>query len=168
MSRKADKVSLDLVNNGIGPMIENAVRLYHDALLLYENNRYPTACSVAILAVEELGKILCYMDVAKANPDNEREQKKALMGHNKKLTILEMLEQFSLPNGEIQKAYVELKNIAKNNSVNDLKQWGLYVDLDNNNWLTPSNRVKKIHAKCLLTCAGHLLVFFNSMPISVS
>ena len=34
----------------------NSVRLFRDACLLYENNRYPTAYSVGVLSYEELGK----------------------------------------------------------------------------------------------------------------
>jgi AbiV family abortive infection protein len=34
----------------------NSVRLFRDACLLYENNRYPTAYSVSVLSYEELGK----------------------------------------------------------------------------------------------------------------
>ncbi len=34
----------------------NSIRLFRDACLLYENNRYPTAYSIGVLSYEELGK----------------------------------------------------------------------------------------------------------------
>ncbi|PDT50911.1 MULTISPECIES: AbiV family abortive infection protein [Sinorhizobium] len=42
---------------GMNAAARNAKRLIHDAELLFENGRYPTALSIAILAIEEAGKI---------------------------------------------------------------------------------------------------------------
>lgn len=44
--------------NGLNLIYENSIRLLHDAELLLENGRYPTATTIAILAIEEAGKFI--------------------------------------------------------------------------------------------------------------
>jgi len=35
---------------------QNCVRLHYDSILLFKNKRYPTACALSIIALEEMGK----------------------------------------------------------------------------------------------------------------
>ena len=51
---------------------ENAARLLADAELLLNAGRYPTACSLATLSLEEAGKIWTLRRIATCNDDAER------------------------------------------------------------------------------------------------
>ena len=45
------------VADGMNAAVRNAARLYEDAKTLHEAGRYPSACSLAILSIEEAGKM---------------------------------------------------------------------------------------------------------------
>jgi AbiV family abortive infection protein len=74
-SKKLDsykgKLSVDQVAAGINAAIQNAKRLAEDASLLFEAGRFPSAASLAILSIEESGKvsILRSLALAKTNED---------------------------------------------------------------------------------------------------
>jgi AbiV family abortive infection protein len=53
----AGKLSRDQICEGINIAVSNANRLVSDAELLFQNKRYPSALGLAILAIEESGKI---------------------------------------------------------------------------------------------------------------
>ncbi len=42
---------------GMNAAMRNSIRLYEDAQLLFEARKFPTACSLAILSIEESGKV---------------------------------------------------------------------------------------------------------------
>jgi AbiV family abortive infection protein len=65
------KLSVDQVAAGINAAIQNAKRLAEDASLLFEAGRFPSAASLAILSIEESGKvsILRSLALAKTNED---------------------------------------------------------------------------------------------------
>ena len=50
-------LEIDQLASGIQLCIENASSLIEDAELLYNHKRYPRAFSLAVLSIEELGKI---------------------------------------------------------------------------------------------------------------
>ncbi|WP_454686962.1 AbiV family abortive infection protein [Agrobacterium leguminum] len=55
--------------SGIRLARENAARLINDADLLIENGRHPSACALAILAIEELGKVQAIKTILLASDD---------------------------------------------------------------------------------------------------
>jgi len=57
---------------GMNAAEENAARLLADAELLLNAGRYPTACSLATLSLEEAGKIWTLRRIATCNDDAER------------------------------------------------------------------------------------------------
>lgn len=170
MGNKNVIISLAMVNSGIDLMIKNATRLYSDAELLYNHKRFPTSCSLAVLSIEELGRIFVCLKAAKTDPENKEEMKavqKALSGHIEKQSIVQMLEAFRSKDGEIEKAYVALNKIEESHGINNIKQWGFYVDPGNGIWLTPNDRVNEDHTRCLLNCASALISFFSRLPVGV-
>ena len=64
---------------GMNAASRNALRLLDDAQFLAEKGRYPTACSLAILAIEEAGKMPLLRLIATAR--NQTELKKAWHGY---------------------------------------------------------------------------------------
>jgi len=65
-------LSTSEITKGINAAIQNAIRLAEDAELLLGNKRYPSATSLAILSIEESGKvtILRGLSVAKDGKEN--------------------------------------------------------------------------------------------------
>jgi len=65
------KLSVDQITAGINAAIQNSKRLAEDASLLFEAGRFPSAASLAILSIEESGKvsILRSLALAKTNED---------------------------------------------------------------------------------------------------
>jgi AbiV family abortive infection protein len=50
---------------------ENAARLAQDAILLLDAGCLPTACSLAVLSIEESGKVSILRAMSLARDDNE-------------------------------------------------------------------------------------------------
>jgi len=73
------------VAEGINAACQNAKRLADDAEILLKNKRYPSAASLAILSIEESGKvsILRGLSVAK-NSDDLKESWQEYRSHTKK------------------------------------------------------------------------------------
>ena len=65
------KLSVDQVVAGINAAIQNAKRLSEDASLLIEAGRFPSAASLAILSIEESGKISILRSLALAKSDED-------------------------------------------------------------------------------------------------
>ena len=65
------KLSADQVAAGINAAIQNAKRLSEDASLLFEAGRFPSAASLAILSIEESGKVSILRALALAKTSEE-------------------------------------------------------------------------------------------------
>lgn len=57
------------ITAGINAATQNAKRLCDDAFLLLNEKRYPSAASVAILSIEESGKVSILREVSLAKDD---------------------------------------------------------------------------------------------------
>jgi AbiV family abortive infection protein len=69
IERYDGKLSAAQVAHGMSAARRNAVRLYEDANLLLEAKRFPSACSLAILSIEESGKMSLLRLLATASTD---------------------------------------------------------------------------------------------------
>ena len=61
----------------IHSILLNAQRLYQDAQLLHENNRYASAAELAALAIEEVGKALILVKRGEPRGKSDQEPKRA-------------------------------------------------------------------------------------------
>lgn len=59
------------IADGINAVKANGARLFKDAKTLYDGKRYPTASSLAILAIEEFGKVPILRRMALATSPDE-------------------------------------------------------------------------------------------------
>lgn len=78
------------LEKGIKLSIENAERLIKDAEILYDNNRYPSASYLSIVALEEEGKasrlfsrLLDHKDISRKNWEEK------IMDHRKKMIAIQ-------------------------------------------------------------------------------
>ena len=79
------KLSPSEIAEGMNAARENALRLAEDAELLLEQGRFPSAVSLAILSIEETGKVRVLREFSLARTDKERSTSwRAYRTHTKK------------------------------------------------------------------------------------
>jgi AbiV family abortive infection protein len=112
--------------------MKNAIRLHYDSILLYNNDSFPSAFNLAVLALEEISKsdwIDHYVDASITNhglpePDGEEEQKwiKLLYVHTKK--------QFVFVNQHFHDLDPSFYKYMSENKLEYKKQKSIYVGLE--------------------------------------
>lgn len=151
------KLTFEQVAQGINAGIDNANRLTNDAILLFEAGRYPTAASIAILAIEEYGKIGILKEIARNDSAGKvRKRWKDYRSHTKKNVawILPGLLAQGKANFRDIAAQVFDKNSGHPALLDHIKQLGFYTDcLDNLNWSYPTNRIDKKMAESIIELA---------------
>jgi AbiV family abortive infection protein len=71
---KMDGISLNKVDKMAGLSFENGLRLHFDSILLFENESYPSAYFLSVLAIEEIGKAWLIMDFLYQSVGERREK----------------------------------------------------------------------------------------------
>jgi AbiV family abortive infection protein len=160
MSRSLDAYRGQLtpaqVAEGVNSASRNSARLAGDAKLLLENGRFPSAASIAVLAIEEAGKTSILRGLAVANDDEEiKKEWKAYRSHTSKNV------QWILPRlvTEGARKLGDLRSIFDRDSdhpllLNNIKQLGFYTDcLGDAHWTEPAEIVDEQIAKMLVEVA---------------
>jgi len=70
----SSSITLSELDEGIEKSIENASRYLHDALFLFQNERYQSAILLSMLSFEESGKALLTMDYKAKNREITKTQ----------------------------------------------------------------------------------------------
>jgi AbiV family abortive infection protein len=60
------------IADGMNAAARSARRLYEDAEVMAKASRFPTACALAVLSIEEAGKRAVLRQIASAKTDTER------------------------------------------------------------------------------------------------
>lgn len=159
------------VAQGMGVARGNAIRLARDALTLLEFGRWPTAASLAILSIEESGKIGLLRRVAVASTSNALN--KGWKGYREHFTKLNALIGIN-PEGMRLASPVALQEVARPGTklvdhIDMLKKTGFYSDciLDGDEhprWTDPADRITENWARTAVVCAALLI---RKAPISV-
>lgn len=91
LDRYVGKLSADQIVKGINCAISNSIRLIQDAESLCQKSSYPSAVALAILAIEEAGKVsvLRGLAVARSNED-VKDSWKEYRTHTRKNQMLAM------------------------------------------------------------------------------
>ncbi|MCP1319351.1 AbiV family abortive infection protein [Halomonas sp. 707B3] len=140
------RLSASQVASGINAAQKNARRLYEDAQLLFDNDRYPTGLALAILSIEESGKASILRSLSLAKDGKElKDGWKKFRSHKDKnahwIAVDLMLEGARSLKG--------LSKVADPNSnhpelLDQLKQVALYTDcLGSAHWSFPEDVVSK-------------------------
>ncbi|AIY64324.1 MULTISPECIES: AbiV family abortive infection protein [Pseudoalteromonas] len=152
-------LSTSEIANGMNFAQQNAKRLLSDAEKLFELESYPTAYSIAVLAIEEAGKISILRELAVARDGKEvKDAWKAYRTHTKKnvMYVFPLL----VANGckklrDFGGIYSEENDFPA--LLDDLKQVGFYTDcLGQKHWAVPSQVIDKEAAKDILRVASTL------------
>ncbi|QZN90448.1 AbiV family abortive infection protein [Idiomarina abyssalis] len=149
-------LSYSQIADGMNVACENARRLIEDAQILFDSQRYPSAASLAILAIEESGKTAILREMATARDGKALKAAwKSYRSHTKKNVAwilpdlvfngarkLEEFAQITYPQGEHPKV------------LDNVKQIGFYTDcLGNAHWSVPSVVIDESTAKSILSVA---------------
>jgi len=154
--------------------MDHAGQLIHDAATLYERKRWPSSLVLAVLAMEEMGKVETLLsrasDAAIAGPKSATEVMKGLAHHQLKLKSGRGL--YSIPKGisfwgdmpeqgtpemeEINRQIEEKYRIEQEKApgvAHAARTRALYVDLDDEIWTRPAETTA-IDAYQMLHAAG--------------
>jgi AbiV family abortive infection protein len=150
------KLSVSQIAEGMNAAIQNAKRLAEDAELLIEKQRYPSAASLAILSIEESGKVSILRRLSLSRNEEElKETWKDYRTHTKKNVNwlipdlvkagARKLEDFRpMVEGDAEHPYI----------LDQIKQIGFYTDcLTDAHWSIPKEIIDKQPAMMLVDLA---------------
>jgi len=144
------------IAEGMNAAKRNAERLAKDARLLFENERYTSATSLAILSIEESGKSQILRELALARNEKElRECWRDYRSHTKKNVLWPLIETFIKGTRRAQDFRHLLEPGADHPYVLDkVKQVSIYTDcFKKGRWSIPEQIITKELAHDLLLIA---------------
>ncbi|MEP3112645.1 AbiV family abortive infection protein [Nisaea sp.] len=156
LSRCGGKLTLQEATDGMNAAIKNALRLLNDAEILIKHERYATALSLSILAIEEAGKITILRQMLTCEDGEEDRIWKSYRNHRAKNVM------WILPSLAAQgaKSLIELREAAnpsgEHTKLLDLiKQLGFYTDfVGNRNWSQPDHVADKNLTESIFSIAN--------------
>lgn len=148
------------IAEGMNAARENASRLLEDAILLLENGRYPSALSLAVLSIEESGKLSIFRQMVLSKSEADLKSAwKSYRSHQKKNVAWIFVELYKMGARKID----QFKELYDENSghpeiLDQLKQLGFYSDcLGKAHWSRPIEAIDAELAKGIVTVAKVLL-----------
>jgi AbiV family abortive infection protein len=150
------KLSADQVAAGINAAMQNAKRLAEDASLLFEAGRFPSSASLAILSIEESGKVSILRSLALAKTDEDiADAWRDYRSHTKKNVswlLPKLMEQGARKLDDFKTLFEESSDHPY--VLDQLKQIGFYTDcLDRAHWSMPQEVIDESLAKMLVQVA---------------
>jgi AbiV family abortive infection protein len=151
------RLSANQIAAGINAALQNAKRLSEDAQLLFRAGRFPSAASLAILSIEESGKvsILRSLSLAKTS-DDLNDAWRDYRSHTKKNATW-LLPQLAGQGARKLDDFKALFDEASDHPyvLDQLKQIAFYTDcLGKTHWSIPQDVVDKSIAKMLIQVAS--------------
>ncbi len=150
------KLNPDQIAKGINVAIHNAHRLVEDAQILLNACRYPTAASVAVLSIEESGKVSVLRQLALAETEQEASRIwKDYRSHTKK-NVLWLMPQLIIKGARQLDDFRPLFEPEAEHPyiLDQVKQISFYTDcLGEAHWSEPTEVVDKELATMLVQIA---------------
>lgn len=149
------------VAEGMNAAQNNAARLLQDANLLFDAQRFPSCCALAILAIEEAGKGTVLRSIATASTQEQiTESWRGYRSHTRKNAMWKILEHINFSGRTQLEEFMALveKDAEHPYELDNLKQLCFYTDcLDNRKWSIPENVAGEELARGLLLL-GRIIV----------
>jgi AbiV family abortive infection protein len=143
------------IAEGINAARRTARQLAADARLLFDHGRFATAASVAILAIEEAGKVSILRGFSIAKDDELKTGWKHYRSHtekNRMTAVLDYIRQGANRLADFRGMFA--KDAEHTQLFENVKQLGFYSDcLGNVNWSEPSNVVDEPLSRFLVMLA---------------
>lgn len=156
LARYQESLSVIQLTEGINKAIRNAHRLLFDAELLFDKSRFPSAVGLAILAIEEAGKVPILRELAVSkHPEEIKAAWKAYRSHTKKNAMWLFGDLFISG----ARALEDFRSLFKEDSehtyiLDNLKQISFYTDcLGNAHWSFPEDVIESELAKGIISAA---------------
>ena len=133
----------------------NARRLAEDAKLLLEVDRFPTATALAVLSIEESGKIPILRQLVSA-PNTERKRLWREYRSHQKKNVMWILPILVASGARDLDSLAPAADVSGEHTawIDQLKQISLYTDcLDNAHWSEPENAIDGEFARLLVSTA---------------
>ncbi|MDE0149323.1 MAG: AbiV family abortive infection protein [Rhodospirillaceae bacterium] len=146
------------IASGINAARRNARRLADDAKLLLEADRYPTAAAMAVLSIEESGKITILRQFASI-PDTERKRLwREYQSHQKKNVMWILPDLVASGARDLDSLAPAADTSGEHTALLDqIKQISLYTDcLGNAHWTEPEKVIDREVANRLVSTADLL------------
>ena len=178
MARRKYRNDLDFIAGAFRACWETALELVDASRILRDNGHHAQALSLAVLALEELGKLFCVDGLLFARPDDEKARAFAnsLKSHATKLSALELLPSLlsnlssvDARNGEprfAQAIVASARDLGDRGSVvlgmlddgsfhtlNNLKQAGFYSEQSGSSFVKPSDSIRPESAEAVYMLA---------------
>jgi AbiV family abortive infection protein len=144
------------IAEGMNAAIDNAARLVHDARILLESHSYPSAASLAILAIEEAGKVTMLRELALARDEFEWiDAWRGYRSHTRK-NFMWLLPEMAIHGARKLRDFHKLTDPASEHPyiLDQVKQIGFYTDcLGASHWSHPNEVIDETLASTLLDIA---------------
>lgn len=154
------RLSFAKIAEGMNAAVENAARLAHDAKLLLDAGRVPTALSLAILSIEESGKTSILRAMSLARDDKEvKEEWRRYRSHtnkNVKWLVPQLVDEGARKLDDFRPLFDESADHPY--QLDQIKQLGFYTDClgDKGHWSIPKEVVNRELARQLVATADLL------------
>jgi AbiV family abortive infection protein len=147
------------IAEGMNAAQGNAARLLADAELLFDAGRYASAASLAVLAVEEAGKVSILREMACCNDENGiREAWKAYRSPRRKSVLFIFPSLVAEGARHLEEMHPVTDPESEHSAIVDMiKQIGFYTDcLGSGQWIVPSALIERELAEDFLRVARSL------------
>jgi AbiV family abortive infection protein len=156
LNQYSGKLTAEKVADGMNAAIQNATRLAADARLLFDNGRYASAMALAILAIEEVGKVAILRGLAVASEETALKSGwRDYRTHTKKNVMWPLI--FELKSGA--RCATDFAKLFDDNAehpqlLENVKQVCFYTDcLSDCNWSVPEKIIERDLAQVILQAA---------------
>ena len=151
-------LSVDDVLQGMRLAIENAALLLSDARRLHDAGRFSTAVALAILSIEESGKIAVLRGMTTDSTDELKRLWKCFRSHRKKNFLWNapiLAEKGARTLAEIREVIQSEQDHTE--ALDYIKQGALYVDRQEHGWSTPQIVMDSVFSEGIISIAALLL-----------
>lgn len=150
------ELSAQEIAAGMNVAKRNAVRLLNDAQLLFDEDRLPSACSVAILAIEEAGKVSILRELSIASGDAEFKDAWRRYRDHKAKNATWIVTELAKRGARTLRDMAQVFDCNSDHPelLDTIKQLGFYTDCYNRgHWSEPNVVVDKELAQSLIVIA---------------
>ncbi|MER9022510.1 AbiV family abortive infection protein [Mesorhizobium sp. M0815] len=160
-------------------VLENAERVLGDARILFDAGSYATACALACVSIEEAGKAclilwrdkgLIKRDIAKDVRDHHAKHR-VFAGLKEALSFVPLLTEKMDADDLARRIETEVLDpnressfLAKLGAFDAFKQYGFYVDVDDQTHFQPTKVIYRKDAEYLLAEASQAIVLVKEVP----
>lgn len=159
-------LSADKVAEGVLAAFKNAQELYEEAEILFKEGRFARAASLAVLSIEEVGKVFLLPLLLTTNKKHQLKLIwKGYRNHKHKNNHVHLQMTKGAPRPLTRHTVAPAESIDKwSDGLDDLKQVGFYTDCTTTkDWGLPSGAIKEAHAAQVMKLALNSLTKYRGL-----